>query len=69
MITETAYKTYFGVSTAPTNLTRLEFLALEEIKSIMETFKGYTLLTGTKKEKRKCVCNPNEGGDGICKCD
>ena len=35
MITETAYKTYFGVSTAPTNLTRLEFLALEEIKSIM----------------------------------
>jgi hypothetical protein len=35
MITETAYKAYFGVSTAPTNLTRLEFLALEEIKSIM----------------------------------
>lgn len=35
MITETAYKTYFGVSTAPDNLTRLEFLALEEIKSIM----------------------------------
>ena len=35
MITESAYKTYFGVSTAPTNLTRLEFLALEEIKSIM----------------------------------
>lgn len=35
MITELAYKTYFGVSTAPTNLTRLEFLALEEIKSIM----------------------------------
>ena len=26
---------------------------VEEIKSIMETFKGYTLLTGTKKEKRK----------------
>ena len=35
MITETAYKTYFGVSTAPTNLTRLEFISLEEIKSIM----------------------------------
>lgn len=35
MITADAYKTYFGVSTAPTNLTRLEFLALEEIKSIM----------------------------------
>src|SRR5574344_1412728 len=35
MITESAYETYFGVSTAPTNLTRLEFLALEEIKSIM----------------------------------
>lgn len=42
---------------------------VEEIKTLMETFKGYTLLTGTKKEKRKCVCNPNEGGDGICKCD
>ncbi len=35
MITESAYKTYFGVSTAPSNLTRLEFLALEEMKSIM----------------------------------
>jgi len=35
MITETAYKTYFGVSTAPTNLDRLEFISLEEIKSIM----------------------------------
>ncbi len=35
MITETAYKTYFGVSTAPTNLERLEFISLEEIKSIM----------------------------------
>lgn len=35
MITEAAYKTYFGVSTAPSNLTRLDFLALEEIKSIM----------------------------------
>lgn len=42
---------------------------VEEIKSIMETFKGYTLLTGTKKEKRECVCNPNKGGDGICKCE
>lgn len=35
MITADAYKTYFGVSTAPTNLERLEFIALEEIKSIM----------------------------------
>lgn len=35
MITELAYKTYFGVSTAPTNLTRLEFISLEEIKSII----------------------------------
>ena len=35
MITEAAYKTYFGVSTAPTNLKRLEFISLEEIKSIM----------------------------------
>lgn len=39
---------------------------IEEIKSIMKTFEGYTLLTGTKKE---CVCNPKKGGDGICKCD
>ena len=35
MITAEDYKTYFGVSTAPTNLVRLEFLALEEMKSIM----------------------------------
>ena len=35
MITANDYKTYFGVSTAPTNLTRLEFISLEEIKSIM----------------------------------
>ena len=35
MITADNYKSYFGVSTAPTNLTRLEFLALEELKSIM----------------------------------
>jgi hypothetical protein len=35
MITVDKYKTYFGVSTAPTNLTRLEFLSLEEIKSEM----------------------------------
>ena len=26
---------------------------VEEIKSIMETFKGYTLLTGPKKEKKR----------------
>ena len=35
MVTEDDYKTYFGVETAPTNFTRLEFLALEEIKSII----------------------------------
>ena len=35
MITEAEYKAYFGVSTAPDNLTRLEFISLEEIKSIM----------------------------------
>jgi hypothetical protein len=35
----------------------------------METFKGYTLLTGPQKEKKECVCNPKKGGDGICKCE
>jgi hypothetical protein len=40
---------------------------VEEIKAIMETFKGYTLLTGPQKEKKECVCNPKTGGDGICK--
>lgn len=35
MITANDYKTYFGVSTAPTNLTRLEFISLEEFKTIM----------------------------------
>lgn len=39
---------------------------VQEIKSLMETFKGYTLLTGTKRE---CICNPKNGGDGICKCE
>jgi hypothetical protein len=39
---------------------------IEEIKAIMNTFKGYTLLTGPKKE---CICNPKKGGDGICKCE
>jgi hypothetical protein len=42
---------------------------IEEIKNLMETFKGYKLLTGTQKEKKECVCNPKNGGDGICKCD
>lgn len=40
-----------------------------EIKTLMETFKGYTLLTGPQKEKKECVCNPKKGGDGICKCN
>lgn len=35
MITEKEYKTYLGVSTAPSNLKRLEYLALNELKSIM----------------------------------
>lgn len=35
MITEEIYEEYFGTDTAPTNLTRLDFIALEEIKSIM----------------------------------
>lgn len=35
MITANIYTTYFGVSTAPTNLSRLEFISLEELKSIM----------------------------------
>ena len=42
---------------------------VEEIKNLMETFKGYKLLTGTQKEKKECVCNPKKGGDGICKCE
>ena len=32
MITEELYKKYFGVNTAPEELTRLEYLALQEIK-------------------------------------
>jgi hypothetical protein len=43
--------------------------SIDEIKNLMETFKGYTLLTGTQKEKKECVCDPKKGGDGICKCD
>lgn len=42
---------------------------IDEIKNLMETFKGYTLLTGPQKEKKECVCNPKTGGDGICKCE
>lgn len=43
--------------------------SVSEIKTLMETFKGYTLLTGIQKEKKECICNPKKGGDGICKCD
>jgi hypothetical protein len=43
--------------------------SIDEIKNLMETFKGYTLLTGPQKEKKECVCNPKTGGDGICKCE
>ena len=43
--------------------------SVNEIKTLMETFKDYTLLTELQKEKKECVCNPKKGGDGICKCD
>ena len=39
---------------------------VDEIKSLMTLFPGYTLITG--KPKKECVCNPAKGGDGICKC-
>jgi len=40
---------------------------VDEIKSLMKLFPGYTLKTGvTKKE---CICDPSKGGDGICKCE
>ena len=35
MITQGEYQEYIGVSTAPSNLKRLEYLALNELKSIM----------------------------------
>lgn len=35
MITQEEYQKYIGVSTAPSNLKRLEYLALNELKSIM----------------------------------
>ena len=35
MITQEEYQEYIGVSTAPSNLKRLEYLALNELKSIM----------------------------------
>lgn len=35
MITEKEYKTYFGVDTAPTNLVRLEVIALNSFNAIM----------------------------------
>lgn len=39
---------------------------VDEVKSLLELFPGYTLITG--KTKKECVCNPTKGGDGICKC-
>jgi hypothetical protein len=39
---------------------------VDEIKSLMTLFPGYTLITS--KEKKECACNPSKGGDGICKC-
>jgi len=35
MITETEYEVYFGSDTTPSNFTRLEYLALKLIKSII----------------------------------
>ena len=35
MITNEIYNEYFGVDTAPTNLTRLEFISLEILKTII----------------------------------
>lgn len=35
MITQEEYQKYIGVSTAPSNLKRLEYLALNELKSII----------------------------------
>lgn len=35
MITVADYKSYFGVETAPSNLVRLDYLALEELKNIL----------------------------------
>lgn len=40
---------------------------VDEIKSIMSLFPDYTLKTGTPKQG--CVCDPDKGGDGICKCE
>jgi hypothetical protein len=40
---------------------------VDEIKSLMNLFPEYTLITG--KPKKECVCNPAKGGDGICKCE
>jgi hypothetical protein len=42
---------------------------VNEIKSLLEVFKGYTLITGVVKEKKECVCNPSKGGDGNCICE
>ncbi len=40
---------------------------VDEVKSIMSLFPDYTLKTGIPKQE--CVCNPDKGGDGICKCE
>lgn len=39
---------------------------VDEVKSLLELFPEYTLITG--KTKKECVCNPAKSGDGICKC-
>jgi hypothetical protein len=33
----------------------------------MSLFPDYILKTGTPKQE--CVCDPDKGGDGICKCE
>ena len=40
---------------------------IDEIKSIMSLFPDYTLKT--KVPKQECVCDPDKGGDGVCKCE
>lgn len=40
---------------------------VDEIKSLIALFPEYKLITG--KPKKECVCNPDKGGDGICKCE
>jgi len=66
MITEAMYKTYFGVTTAPTNIVRLDFLSQEAFKNIMscdfpaETDTNYESFTNALLEQIKFF---DENGD------